>query len=227
MRILKSPKHRSLPSEDKASSAITSPVEVLSTREDSPVTNEAGEQNPISIQVGFNAVEAHDVDAPALSKTGNKRGSRRDQVSALHKGIELLARREHSVHELTQKLRAKGYSHNEVDSAIESLTSENLVCDERFTEAYIRARLNRGMGPLKIWSELRQKGVDDSLVQALTEASGVNWDQQALAIYESKFGFEAPSDSKEWNKRARFMQSRGFSPSTIRSVCPDIAFSDD
>ena len=146
--------------------------------------------------------------------------------SAIHKSVDLLSRREHSVQELHDKLLSKGYSDSEVDAALQYLKSEDLVSDDRFTEAYIRMRVEKGYGPSKIRMELDQRGVNSGLIDAHLDFQDEYWWARATQAYEKKFGESAPHDFKEWSRRARFMQSRGFTSSIIRQVCPDIEHSE-
>ncbi len=127
----------------------------------------------------------------------------------------LLARREHSVHELQQKLGQRGFERSDIDIAIEQLQSENLQSDARFTESFINQRVNAGYGPVKIRHELRQKGVSDSLVDTFLEVSDDEWQQRMLDQKIRKFGTEIPADYAQKMKQARFLQNRGFSPELV------------
>ena len=73
----------------------------------------------------------------------------------------LLGRREYSVYELGQRLRQKWRSVEDIDALadelVEALLEENLVSDERFAESFVRSRIQRCQGPLKIKAELRNK----------------------------------------------------------------------
>ena len=83
-------------------------------------------------------------------------------------GMDFLARREHSEQELRQKAEgAHDDDADEVEAVLRQLKDEGLQSDERFTEAYVHHRVNAGIGPLKIRYELRQKGIDESLADAI------------------------------------------------------------
>ena len=58
--------------------------------------------------------------------------------------MNALGRREHSSHELKQKLqqRFKEASLDEIDQVLGRLQSQNLQSDERFTEMFVRSRIN-------------------------------------------------------------------------------------
>ena len=131
--------------------------------------------------------------------------------------MDYLSRREHATHELFQKLLAKEeYEAEDISEALSHLAEQGLLSDERFTEAFINQRINRGSGPLKIRTELRQKGVSDAMIESfLNEHNGL-WQESALAVRIKKFGSECPSDLKETARQTRFLQSRGFSSEQTR-----------
>ena len=74
-------------------------------------------------------------------------------ITVRRAAMNLLARREQSFFELVQKLTRKYPDFDREDiilPAIEKLREEDLQCDARFVESYVRYRSTRGMGPLKI-----------------------------------------------------------------------------
>ncbi len=131
--------------------------------------------------------------------------------------MDYLSRREHATHELFQKLLAKEeYEADDISEALLRLAEQDLLSDERFTEAFVNQRINRGSGPLKIRAELRQKGVSDAMIETfLNEHNGL-WQKSALAVRIKKYGPERPSDLKETARQTRFLQSRGFSSEQTR-----------
>ena len=130
--------------------------------------------------------------------------------------MDYLSRREHATHELFQKLLQKEYDPDEISEALARLADQGLLSDERFTEAFINQRINRGSGPLKIRAELRQKGVSDAMIETFLNERDVRWRECALAVRIKKYGSERPSDLKETARQSRFLQSRGFSSEQTR-----------
>jgi regulatory protein len=78
--------------------------------------------------------------------------------------LNMLARREHSGAELRAKLAAKGFPSDIIDDALSDLNRSGWQSDERFVEAFIRVRGERGYGPVRIRAELRERGIDDELI---------------------------------------------------------------
>lgn len=130
-------------------------------------------------------------------------------------GMDFLARREHSEHELRQKLAARAGDAEEVEVVLQQLKEERLLSDERFTEAYVHHRFSAGIGPLKIRYELRQKGVGESLVDAFLEPLADEWDDLMRQQRARKYGATIPDDYSQRMKQARFLQNRGFSPESV------------
>jgi regulatory protein len=136
-------------------------------------------------------------------------------MSARKKAMDLLARREHSAHELRQKLKQREFDSDAIELALESLQQDNLQSDSRFTESYINHRCNAGLGPIKIVNELRQKDVDDELIHQHMSVLSINWEDRLEQQRIKKYGEEIPLDYAQKMKQARFLQNRGFSPESV------------
>lgn len=139
----------------------------------------------------------------------------------MDQAMRWLARREYSVHELEQRLLAKGHPEPEVAGTLEALKDKDLVSDQRFAESLVRSRVERGYGPMKIAHELRAKGIDEELIEAVLEPDTEYWVARLLEVWEKRFG-SAPRDYREWARQARGLQSRGFTAEQVRRVVPDV-----
>lgn len=132
--------------------------------------------------------------------------------------MALLARREHSRKELWQKLLIRADSEESLEVVLVALESDRLLSDERFAEAFVRSRINRGLGPVRIKQELLQKGISSELIALQIEAFDEDWLQQAHSVNDKKFGATPIKDAKEQAKRVRYLQYRGFSMDTIMEI---------
>ena len=138
--------------------------------------------------------------------------------------MDLLARREHSVGELRQKLLNfvnrksynKDYASEAVDRAVGELQGEGLVSDERFAEAFVRYRKNNGYGPMRIQTELRERGVNEKIQAAWLDFADSQWWEQVTEVRLKRFGSDLPGDFKERARQARFLQYRGFTTDQIQ-----------
>jgi len=135
--------------------------------------------------------------------------------------MNLLARREHSTQELRDKLLTRGFEDDEIVPALQTLSREGLLSDERFTESFIHSRMERGSGPVKIRAELRQRGVADEIITNWLDERDRVWLERAESVRCKKFGSALPVDYKEKARQARFLQYRGFSAEHTRQVLRD------
>jgi len=131
-------------------------------------------------------------------------------LSAKSVAVRLLSRREHSTHEIRAKLLQRDFDEAEVEQALVELQQGDWLSDERYAEAYIRMRQQKGFGPIRIANELNERGVKESIVETYLYASEENWRQTLVKMYEKKYRNTAVEDYSEKAKRIRFMQYRGF-----------------
>jgi regulatory protein len=139
-------------------------------------------------------------------------------ATARARALDLLARREHSIAELRAKLADREFNAEEIDSALARLSTEGLVSDERFVEAFVSAHRRRGQGPHRIRAELRQKGVAAELIEQHLAASVTEWTELARQVRARRFGARPPRDFHERARQARFLEMRGFSADAIRGA---------
>lgn len=139
-------------------------------------------------------------------------------VTARTVAMQLLSRREHSQLELRRKLRCRGYDEGIIESVIGQLITDNLLSDERFAQALVYSRTERGYGPIRIAHDLRECGVGAELIDSVVDADSETWRARMCNTLLKKFGAGPPSDYKEWARRANYLQRRGFSTSLVRSV---------
>ena len=148
---------------------------------------------------------------------------RTDDKSAYEVALRLLGSREHSTFELRTKLLRRGYSDTDILATVARLKSQDYLSDERFTEAYIRFRLSRGDGPLKIRAQLLKRGIENSLISKFLRNDESFWLTQALAvdrrIRESPPVSEPHRTEQELrSRRARRLKNRGFPARIIATV---------
>jgi len=129
--------------------------------------------------------------------------------------LDLLARREHAVRELRQKLQRKGHDTLQIDEVLAALSRAGLQSEQRFTECFVHSRKNRGEGPLRIRAALQQRGISDELIVACLDEAAGDWSAMAQAVRQKRFGAGWPQDHRERARQARFLQQRGFTMEQI------------
>ena len=141
-----------------------------------------------------------------------------DVRSAMRRALDLLSRREHSAVELQAKLGAKGFEAAHIDAALAALVDKGLLNEKRFVESYVRSRINRGYGPLRIRAELRERGAEPASDEWFSDDKPVDWFALASNAREKRFGCVLPQDYKEQARQMRFLQQRGFTSEQIRAA---------
>ena len=132
--------------------------------------------------------------------------------------IRLLAMREHSQAELQHKLVERGFNALAVAQTLQELKAENLLSDERFTEAFVLSRRERGSGPVKIQAELQQRGIDTTLISRYLDFRDPEWLELAEQARQKKYGRARPDEYALKMQQARFLANRGFNHEQIRRV---------
>ncbi len=149
-----------------------------------------------------------------------ERGGSADIGEIREAALRLLARREHSVAELSRKLLQRGWPEPEAEATIARLAAENLQSDQRFAESYARSRAARHYGPLRIRAELAERGIDRNLASRAVADLGVDWTTLAASWYERRYGAAAPDSLKEKSRRQQALARRGFAHEDIRALFP-------
>lgn len=100
-------------------------------------------------------------ESPETTKAGKSR--RGPAKTAYERMVDLLSRRDHSTHELTQKLRKAEHSPEEIEAALEFARVRKWLPDESVIAARESTRLARaGKSPAQISTWLRRKGLPTS-----------------------------------------------------------------
>ena len=141
--------------------------------------------------------------------------------------VRLLSRREHSQQELLDKLAIKGFDRAETQLIVDDLAAQGWQSNQRFAESYSRYRIKKGYGPIKIICELQQRGIEDCDLDGVVTDIADGWGEILEQVYVKKY----PDDKaltnkalthKEWLKRNRFLQQRGFSGEMIKTLFKDL-----
>ena len=122
------------------------------------------------------------------------------------RALRYLARREHSRAELARKLAPYAESEAALRALLDELVLRKQLSDERYAE--VRAHwLGRKYGAARIRQDLKAHGVSAHVSDAADF-------EKAKAILARKYR-GAPGTLEEKARRARFLQSRGFSHDVI------------
>jgi regulatory protein len=132
--------------------------------------------------------------------------------------VRLLARREHGMRELLDKLVHKGYSLADSDEAVAECQRLGYQSDERYVELICSSRLRQGYGPVRITQELQSKRIDrDLITQVLSQQEG-QWVEYGYQVWQKKFKNTGSTGYAEMQQQQRFLLYRGFSADTIAKI---------
>jgi regulatory protein len=112
----------------------------------------------------FPGAELEETDAGILAVAA-------EAYEAEKRAIALLARAEQSAYMLGAKLETRGLSKKAVRVALDRLSSDGVLSDRRYAEAYAASRLSRrAEGPASLLSSLRGRGIDGETAKAAIAA---------------------------------------------------------
>ena len=123
--------------------------------------------------------------------------------------VRYLTRREYGIEELRQKLMQRGADSAIAEKVVSDLADENLVSDQRFAEMYVRTRMRRLYGPVKIRGELRSLGISDYVVAQAMPFEQETWFDMASQWAEKRCRGELDYAGRA--KLHRSLMNRGFS----------------
>jgi len=123
--------------------------------------------------------------------------------------VRYLSRREYGIEELRQRLLQRGADSGTAEKVVSDLADENLVSDQRFTEMYVRMRIRRLFGPLKIRGELRSRGISDYLIAQEMPQEQEAWFDTAMQWASKQHRGELDYAGRA--KIYRSLMNRGFS----------------
>lgn len=134
--------------------------------------------------------------------------------------MRLLGRRAHSRVEMERKLARRGYTPEEVDSALARLDELGYLNDLSFAEGLVRLR-SASRGPRAVSAELAQRGVDraqaDSALASYNDALQM---ASATRIIERTYGKREITGYREMLDRVGSKLLRlGFSTTIVRAAC--------
>lgn len=132
--------------------------------------------------------------------------------------LGLLARRDYSERELTQKLRQKQVAAEQAEALLLWLKGRGYQSNGRYARQLIQAKLHKGYGWFYINQLCAEQGLEKSLVQAVLDELNVDWLSIALDAYQKKYADKPIVDYQDKQKRMRYLQSRGFDGQVIQQL---------
>src|ERR1039458_5537767 len=96
--------------------------------------------------------------------------------------LRFLKIRPRSIEELKGKLEVKGFSENDIETAVHDLIASGLLDDRAFTKSWINYRLARPFGFRRIIQELKDKGIDRQIIEQAVAEIQVSYNPENTAL---------------------------------------------
>jgi len=149
-----------------------------------------------------------------------------DRAALMRVAVDLLSRREYSRHELWRKLSPKAADVGDLESVLTDLSERHWQSDERFSASFLRSRVARGHGPVRVRQALKEKGIKDELVRQSLETCEQDWYQLAMDVAAKKLAGLKGEPLEIKAKLYRFLAYRGFSSDQIQTVIERVSIED-
>jgi regulatory protein len=120
----------------------------------------------------------------------------------------MLARREHTRHELERRLAPFAEDEAEVGRLLDEFAGCGWFSEQRAVDQVVHARRSR-FGSRRIRQELVKRGVDADRLTSAMEGLKAGEGEALRAVWRRKFG-RAPRNAAERARQIRFLQGRGF-----------------
>ncbi len=137
--------------------------------------------------------------------------------------IKFLAMREYGRYELFVRLKQKFKTEDDarldrIQKTLESLEDAGYLSDRRFTESFVRARIEKGYGPNYIRADLLGRGIDSGIVEEVLRNHENDWLPVLTRLRNKKFAGVPVKDYKTKSKVFGYLARRGFTQGQIRSA---------
>ena len=130
------------------------------------------------------------------------------RTEALGIATAALARREHSVRSLRERLQRAGVTSGDAEAVVEELRHAGLVDDGRFAEERARVLAERGKGDAAIRFELERAGVEAAEIEAAL--AGLASERERAAALVARRGATLAT--------ARLLAGRGFDEEVVAAL---------
>lgn len=136
--------------------------------------------------------------------------------SAFERAVGYLSASPRAKKEIYRYLSGKGYDKKVIEQTIEKLCAYHYIDDYLYAKSYIKSK-SKKYGAFRISSELKQKGIAQSVIDELLEESP----EDGITDIAKRYLKSHRHADKQ--KLKRFLAGRGFSWDSINSAVADLA----
>ena len=139
---------------------------------------------------------------------------------AKNKAFQLLSYRERTIQEMRDRLEKKDFSLEVIDEVINYLLDKDLLNEKRFSEMWIRSRINNHpRGRRLIYRELRKKGIEKTIINAALNEYLSREEELKMARYLSnKWLRRRKEEDSSSYKLKNYLSNKGFEYEIIFEV---------
>ncbi|OMD34747.1 regulatory protein RecX [Paenibacillus odorifer] len=143
-----------------------------------------------------------------------------ERQRAYVEGLRYLERKPRTAMEMTRRLRQKEIGETIIAEVVQRLQEERLLDDPLYAKQWAEQRIaNQRKGKMWIRQELREKGIDKTLIsEALENITPEQELESALETGRKKWNLIRGEASDKRRKTGSFLMRRGFSGDMVRQV---------
>lgn len=159
---------------------------------------------------------------------GVKEGLEQNKIlaRARNNAYALLRQRPRSEYEIRSRLKLKGYDEPVIEEIVTLLRNSGDIDDRRFALVWMESRMHMNpVGDVVLKYELKEKGINDSIIEATLNTKAEKYDEYAAAFNMAKERFARfrKLDRQKAMKRVYdFLMRRGFKYDTIRRIVEEL-----
>ena len=147
-------------------------------------------------------------------------------VALRNQALRYLSRRAHSVKELRDKLKQKGYAVTSIETVLNGLIEKGFLDDAAFAGMFLREELRlKKSGPLLIKNKLLAKGISREQIEKVL-AEGYDERMQyenCHALASKKLNtLQAFPEQKQREKLAGYLKQKGFTWDTCQGIFEEL-----
>lgn len=141
----------------------------------------------------------------------------------VYRVLDLVARRPRSRGEITDYLKRKKYSGEEIEKILNTLSERGYIDDEDFAKRWVESRrLLKPISKRKLRLELMQKKVSEEVISSVLEDTEVDEKQVIRELIEKK---RKQTRYQDGQKLMQFLIRQGFNYHDVKSVFEDLNIS--
>lgn len=137
--------------------------------------------------------------------------------------VKLLSSRDYSEHKLREKLREKKFPANEIDDALNEIKERGYLREEAYSEARIKAFMNKGYSISYIRQKLAQEKLSakEEFIQEVFDEHQITEADQVERLLRKKLkdiSEDREEAQKDRQKAIRYVFSKGHNPGLVFGI---------